>query len=265
MGLLDGRRALVTGGASGIGLATARRFVGEGARVALVDVSPVVAEVAAELGGPAYVVDVRDPAAVTTAVDAAARELGGLDTVFNNAGVGWMSLLHETDDDAWSRVVRTCLDGVFHVLRAGIPHLLAAGGGSVVNTGSISGLRPAAGEGPYAAAKAAVHALTATAALEYAPTVRINAVAPGTVVTGMTSVVAGLPAGEKFWREKVPLDYLARPEEIADVVVFLCSPLARYVTGQTITVDGGLTLHGSGVDGLRDLVLGWAAGEPTGR
>ena len=153
---------------------------------------------------------------------------------------------------------------MFHVLRATIPHLLTAGGGAIVNTGSISGQRPAAGEGPYAAAKAGVHALTATAALEYAPTIRVNAVAPGAIASGMTSPLIAIPRAEQFWTAKVPLGYIGQPAEVADVVVFLCSDAARYLTGQTITVDGGMLLHGSGVDGLRDLVLGFAAGEPTG-
>jgi NAD(P)-dependent dehydrogenase (short-subunit alcohol dehydrogenase family) len=264
MGVLEGRRALLTGAASGMGLQTAKRFVDEGAAVALLDIDATVVELAEQIGGVGYVVDVADGAAVTAAVDAAAGALGGLDTVFNNAGVGWMSLLHETDDDAWRRVRGVCLDGVFHVLRATIPHLLSAGGGAIVNTGSVSGQRPAAGEGPYAAAKAGVHALTATAALEYAPTIRVNAVAPGAIASGMTSPLIAIPRAEQFWTAKVPLGYIGQPAEVADVVVFLCSDAARYITGQTLTVDGGMLLHGSGVDGLRDLVLGFAAGEPTG-
>ncbi|HVU73852.1 MAG TPA: SDR family NAD(P)-dependent oxidoreductase [Mycobacteriales bacterium] len=261
---LDGKRAILTGAASGMGLQTAKRFVEEGARVALFDINEDVVDLAKEVGGTGYVVDVTDGAAVTAAVDTAVGALGGLDCVFNNAGVGWMSLLHETDDETWARVRGVCLDGAFHVLRATIPHVLAAGGGAIVNTGSISGQRPAAGEGPYAAAKAGVHALTATAALEYAPTIRVNAVAPGSIATGMTSPLIAIPKAEEFWTRKVPLGYIGQPTEVADVVVFLCSDAARYITGQTITVDGGMTLHGSGVDGLHDLVMGFARGEPTG-
>src|SRR5205814_8760114 len=119
---------------------------------------------------------------------------------------------------------------------------------------SISRPRRAAGEAPYAAAKAAVAALTASAALEYAPTVRVNAVSPGMIATPMTTLLLedrGL-GREKHMVDKTPLARVGQPEDIADVVVFLCSDLARFVTGQNIVIDGGMTLHGAGVDGLLD-------------
>ena len=170
MGLLDGQRAVVTGGGSGIGRATCRRMAEEGARVAVLDVDPDAAEaVAGEIGGVAFGVDVGDPEAVQAAVDASASALGGLSTLYNNAGTAAFDKLHQLDPAEWDRVLRVNLTGVWAGFRAAVPHLRADGGGSIVSTASISGTRPAAGEGPYAASKAAVAALTASAALEYGP------------------------------------------------------------------------------------------------
>ena len=164
-----------------------------------------------------------------------------------------MARLGEQDVDEWSRFVSLNLTGVFHGIKLLAPMMAAAGRGCIVNTSSISGVRPAAGEGAYAAAKAAVAALTATAALEYAPAVRVNAVAPGAVHTRLTDpLLSGMPGASRWWVDKTPLGRIGEPEDIADVVVFLCSPLARFITGQNIVVDGGMTLHGSGVDGLLD-------------
>jgi NAD(P)-dependent dehydrogenase (short-subunit alcohol dehydrogenase family) len=154
-------------------------------------------------------------------------------------------------------VLRVNLTGVYAGFRAAISHLRKNGGGSIVSTASISGTRPAAGEGPYAASKAAVAALTATAALEYAPSIRVNAVSPGMIRTTMTEPMFEVFPGqvERFERT-TPVGRIGEPEDIADVVVFLCSDMARFITGQNIVVDGGLTLHGSGVDGIFELVFG---------
>ncbi|MBV8160076.1 MAG: SDR family oxidoreductase [Acidimicrobiia bacterium] len=264
MGLLDGRRALVTGGGSGIGRATCRRFAEEGARVAVLDIDgEAAATVAASVGGVAHSGDVRDANGVKAAVDDAARALGGLDICFNNAGTGSMARLHEYDPDEFRRVIDVNLLGVWHGMRASLPHLLTAGGGSIVNTASISGVRPSPGEGPYAAAKAAVAALTQSAALEYGRrNIRVNAVAPGAVRSAMTSPLLGLGDWEQRWTERTPLGRVGDPEDIADVVTFLCSDLARYVTGQTLVVDGGMTLHGAGIDGVLDYVMAMLEGEP---
>ena len=260
-GLLEGHRAIVTGGASGIGRATAQRFASEGATVAVLDVDGAGAKtVADEVGGHAFEVDVADHEAVVVAVDGAAEALGGLSLVFNNAGTGSMSRLHEYPAEEWRRVLGVNLDGAFHVLKAAIPHLLEGGDGRVVNTASISATRPSAGETPYSAAKAAVIAMTQNAALEYAPTVRVNAVSPGSVRTGLTDPLLMMPGWEQRWTRVTPLGHIAEPDEIADVVVFLCSDLARYITGQNIVVDGGMTLHGAGVDGILEYVLALTEG-----
>jgi len=223
----------------------------EGARVAVLDLDGEAARaVAAEVDGVAYEVDVNDYPAVEQAVRDAAAKLDGLSALFNNAGGSNLSRIHEFDLDEWERIVRLNLTGVFHGMKAAAPFLLDGGGGSIVSTASISGTRPAAGEAPYSAAKAAVVALTANAALEYAPTVRVNAVSPGMIHTAMTDVLLGIDGMAGHMEAKTPLARIGAPEDVADVVVFLCSDLARFVTGQNLVVDGGMTLHGSGVDGL---------------
>ena len=257
MGLLDGHCAVVTGGASGIGAATARRMAAEGARVALLDRNGDLAQqVARDVGGLAFAVDVTDYDALAAAVSAARDEMGRVTLLFNNAGGSTLSPLHEYDVAEWRRIVDVNLTGVFHGFKAAAPMILAAGGGAIVSTASISGTRPAAGEAPYAAAKAAVAALTATAALEYAPTIRVNAVSPGMIRTPLTELLLddrGI-GQEKAEIDKTPLARIGDADDIAGVVVFLCSDLARFVTGQNIVVDGGMTLHGSGVDGVLDVV-----------
>ena len=256
MGLLDGHRAFVTGGGSGIGRATCRRMAAEGARVAVVDIDGDRANaVAQEVDGLAYAADVTDYDALAAATDDASEKLGGLSLLFNNAGSSTIHRIHEWPLEEWNRFVAINLTGVFHGLRAGIPHLLANGDGRVVSTASISGTRPAAGEAPYSASKAAVIALTANAALEYGPTVRVNAISPGMIRTALTEPLFGVfPELEERFETGTPAARVGEPEDIADVVIFLCSNLSRFVTGQNIVVDGGLTLHGSGVDGVLDKV-----------
>jgi NAD(P)-dependent dehydrogenase (short-subunit alcohol dehydrogenase family) len=257
MGLLDGQQAVVTGGASGIGKATARRMAEEGAAVAVVDIDGDGAgECAEEIGGTAHVADVTDPEGMRAAFDAAASAMGGITTLFNNAGVGGMSPLHDWEPEEWNRLVSVNLTGVYLGFRAAVPHLRAAGGGSVVSTASISGTRPAAGEAPYAAAKAGVAAITASAALEYAPSIRVNSVSPGMIATALTEpLLRFLPDEKERYERTTPIGRVGEPEDIADVVVFLCSDMARFITGQNLVVDGGMTLHGSGIDGILDKVF----------
>lgn len=251
---LQGARALVTGGGSGIGRSACRRLAAAGAAVAVADIDKDRAEaVAVEIGGLALAVDVTDAEALRRGVDHAAAELGGLSVLVNNAGGSTMQGLAEWSPGQWDEIVRLNLTGVWNAMRAGIPHLVAGGGGAVVNTASISGTRPSAGETPYAAAKAGVVALTASAALEYAPSIRVNAVAPGMIRTNLTSVLLeGIPDMVEHYERITPLARVGEPEDVADVIVFLSSDRARFITGQTIVVDGGMTLHGAGVDGLFD-------------
>ncbi|HEY5077136.1 MAG TPA: glucose 1-dehydrogenase [Acidimicrobiia bacterium] len=257
MGLLHGQRAVVTGGGSGIGAETCRRMAAEGAQVAVLDLNAETADaVAKEIDGRSYAVDVTDFDALSAAMRDAAEQMGGMSLLYNNAGGSTLSPIHDYDVAEWRRIVDLNLTGVFHGFKAGAPLILENGPGAIVSTASISGTRPAAGEAPYAAAKAAVVALTASAALEYAPTIRVNAVSPGMIRTPLTELLLdqrgiGL---EEQQQAKTPLDRIGTPGDIADVVVFLCSDLARFITGQNLVVDGGMTLHGSGVDGVLDVV-----------
>lgn len=261
MGLVDGHRALVTGGASGIGRATCRRLAAEGARVAVLDRDGDGArEVAAEIGGHAFTVDVSDFDAVRAAVDGAAAEMGGLSIVFANAGVGTMAAVGDMTPADWRGITSVCLDGVFFTLRAAIPHLLEGGDGRIVSTSSISGVRPAEGEAAYAAAKAGVLALTASVAMEYGPVIRANAVAPGMIATTLTTLLVEDADISAHMVAKTPAGRIGTPEDVADVVLFLVSDQSRFVTGQNVVVDGGMTLHGSGIDGIYRRLFGRAPG-----
>lgn len=252
MGLLDGHRAIVTGAGSGMGKATARRMAEEGAQVAVFDQNAdTVVQVAQEIGGRPHVVDMADWDQVSDAVDEAARDMGGLSILHNNAGISTNSGIDEIDPAEFRRIVEVNLMGTFFGIRAAAPLMLRGGDGRIVNTASISGVRPSDGEGAYAASKAGVVALTATAALEYGPTIRTNAVSPGTIHTPMThDFLTLIPGMYDHQVGKVPLGRVGAPEEVADVVIVLCSDLMRYVNGQNIVVDGGMLLHGAGSDGL---------------
>ncbi|MGQ0830875.1 MAG: SDR family NAD(P)-dependent oxidoreductase [Microthrixaceae bacterium] len=240
---LAGRRAIVTGGAAGIGAATARRLAAGGARVAILDRAGDSARaVAAEVGGHAFAVDVSDPAAATAAVQAAAEALDGLSDVVVNAGFGLNNPLHRYTDDEWRLVVSVNLDGAFHTLRAAIPLLVERGGGNVVTVASLNASRPLQGEAPYSAAKAAVVNLTRTVALEYAPTIRANCVSPGMIATALTSIITDDPEFTAVAEAGTPLARIGSAEEVAEVIAFLCSDGARYVTGQELVVDGGAGL-----------------------
>jgi NAD(P)-dependent dehydrogenase (short-subunit alcohol dehydrogenase family) len=257
MVLLAGCRAIVTGGASGIGAATCRRFVEEGARVAVLDVDRDRARAVAEpLGATVVEADVAVPEAMATAVTAAADALGGLTCLVNNAGTGNVMPLADYSDAEWDRLLDVNLRGTFHGLRAALPLLRTAGGsGCVVNVASVSGLRPTRGEAPYSAAKAAVVSLTRSAALEYAPEVRVNAVAPGFIDTPLTAFAVGEPAYAEPIAAGTPLGRIGTADEVADVIVFLASPLARYVTGETVVVDGGSVLGNPQVDAFLSALL----------
>ncbi|MGH0035810.1 MAG: SDR family NAD(P)-dependent oxidoreductase [Myxococcota bacterium] len=256
MGLMDGAKALVTGGASGIGLAVGHRLAQEGAAVALLDVAGEKLEgAAARLGCPALVADVSDAPAMEDAVERAARELDGLSVLVNNAGRGHLAPLHENRAEDVEAIVGANLTGVFNTLRPALPRMLASGGGSVVNVASGSAVRPTFGEAPYSAAKAGLVALTSSIAQEYGPSIRANCVSPGVIRTPMTELLFQLPGALEPIVEATPLARTGAPEEVADTILFLCSDMARFVTGQNLVVDGGLGLAQAGIDRtLRDAV-----------
>lgn len=248
-GLVAGARALVTGGASGIGLAVARRLHEEGARVALLDRdADGLEQAAAELSVVTVHGDVADPERMEAAVGEAADALGGLTVLVNNAGAGALASVHRNDAESVDRIVAVNLVGVFHVLRAAIPRMLAGGGGVVVNNASGSGVRPTRGEAPYSAAKAGLIALTSSLAQEYGPRIRANCVSPGVIRTQMTELLFRLEGALDPVLEATPLGRTGTPEEVADAVLFLCSDLSRYVTGQNLVVDGGMGLSQAGID-----------------
>ncbi|MEU7350668.1 SDR family NAD(P)-dependent oxidoreductase [Streptomyces albidoflavus] len=242
-----GRTALVTGAASGIGLATARRLGQGGARVVIADYNAEGAASAAAaltdegVEAAAVTVDVTDPASVEAAVRFAQDTYGALHLAVNNAGIGGESApTGDYDIDVWNRVVRTNLDGVFYSMRYEIPALLAAGGGAIVNTASILGSVGFAGSPAYVAAKHGVVGLTKTAATEYAAQgVRINAVGPGFIDTPL------LQGMEKQAYDGLvqlhPAGRLGRSEEVAEVIAFLLSDRASFVHGSYHLVDGAYT------------------------
>ncbi|MFF8550842.1 SDR family NAD(P)-dependent oxidoreductase [Streptomyces albidoflavus] len=242
-----GRTALVTGAASGIGLATARRLGQGGARVVIADYNAEGAASAAaalrdeSIEASAVTVDVTDPASVEAAVRFAQDTYGALHLAVNNAGIGGESApTGDYDIDVWNRVVRTNLDGVFYSMRYEIPALLAAGGGAIVNTASILGSVGFAGSPAYVAAKHGVVGLTKTAATEYAARgVRINAVGPGFIDTPL---LQGMDKQAYDGLVQLhPAGRLGRSEEVAEVIAFLLSDRASFVHGSYHLVDGAYT------------------------
>ncbi|MBV7651515.1 MULTISPECIES: SDR family NAD(P)-dependent oxidoreductase [Streptomyces] len=242
-----GRTALVTGAASGIGLATARRLGQGGARVVIADYNAEGAASAAaalrdeSIEASAVTVDVTDPASVEAAVRFAQDTYGALHLAVNNAGIGGESApTGDYDIDVWNRVVRTNLDGVFYSMRYEIPALLAAGGGAIVNTASILGSVGFAGSPAYVAAKHGVVGLTKTAATEYAAQgVRINAVGPGFIDTPL---LQGMDKQAYDGLVQLhPAGRLGRSEEVAEVIAFLLSDRASFVHGSYHLVDGAYT------------------------
>lgn len=249
MGRLTGQRALVTGAAAGIGAAIARRLVDEGARVAVADIDrAAAASTAAELGERAtpYALDVSSDESVRTTVDAIASDFGGLDVLVNNAGVGVAGDVVQTALDEFERLVAVNLRGTFLVMKHGIPHLRAAGGGAVVNVSSIAALVGLPGRAAYSAAKGAIYALTRASAIDHvAEGIRVNCVAPGTVETPwIDRIVAGTPdpaAEKERMRARQPHGRFVQPEEIAAMVAYLASDEAASVIGACMVVDGGAT------------------------
>ena len=251
MGRLEGRGAVITGAASGIGRASARLFAAEGAKVLAFDRAEAVDETAALIakdGGTAIAVrgDAGSEADIKAAIERAAAEFGRLDAVFANAGVsGGMTPIEAIDEAFWQALLHVNLIGPFMAIKHASPIMRAAGKGSIICTASVAGIRSGAGGIPYSASKAGVISLVQTSAnVLYGSGVRVNAICPGLIETGMTApIYAG--ARERGTEDKIgqlnPLRRGGEPSEIAHAALFLASDESSYVNGQAIAVDGGLS------------------------
>lgn len=247
---IEGRVALVTGGGSGIGLACALALARAGARVAISDVrmesgEDVMQQLNAVGSGSSFHgANVSDPAQVRRLVADVVRHHGQLDFAVNSAGIfGRIGPLHEQEPEDFDRVMAVNLRGVFHCMKYEIEAMRSRGFGSVVNMASVQGLVSGAGSSLYSASKHAVVGMTKGAALDYAREgIRINAVCPGTIETPLARryyADRGLPMPNDTPR--IPIGRVGRPEEVAGVVLFLCSSAATYITGTTLAVDGAIT------------------------
>jgi meso-butanediol dehydrogenase / (S,S)-butanediol dehydrogenase / diacetyl reductase len=237
----EGKVALVTGAASGIGAATTRRLVKGGARVLAVDVNKDgLSTLVRELGDPtvAHTADMTQRSDVEGMVEAAVKRFGKLDILINNAGIGSLGRAGDLDPDEWRRVMAIDVDAVFFACRLALPYLVAARG-CIVNTASISGMAADYGFTAYNTAKAAVIGLTRVIAIDYAPQgVRVNSVSPGFTLSPMLDAMP--PDLKAAYAERVPMKRGARPDEIAAMITFLATEDASYITGANIPVDGGL-------------------------
>ena len=245
---VDGKVALVTGGAGGIGAAAARLLAAEGAAVLIGDIlaeqGQATADTIAASGGRASFVelDVTNPQDWSNAVAQAVGQFGKLDVLVNNAGVSHRTGVEETDGDAWDRVMDVNVKGVFLGIRAAIPEMRRAGGGSIINISSIYGIVGSGASASYHASKGAVRIFTKSVAVQYAKdNIRVNSVHPGFVDSPMTRSHHAVP---EVWNDRVgktPLGRMGTPEDIAAGIVYLASDESSFVTGAELVIDGGMT------------------------
>ena len=249
-----GKRAIITGAASGMGRATAHLFADEGARVVVADVEPdavsvVVDEISAVHGGEValgVVCDVASRDELASLVDATVEWAGGIDILVNNAGVAIANSAFqpaEQFEDGWARTVDVNLTAHARLIRLALPHLTASGAGRVVNIASTEAIVTAAGMVAYAATKAGVIGLTKSFAVELGGHgVTVNCICPGPITTGMTATIPN-DAKATYARRRVPLGRYGEPEEVAHMTLNLCLPSASFVTGAVIAVDGGMSIR----------------------
>ncbi|MFM7028980.1 MAG: SDR family NAD(P)-dependent oxidoreductase [Chakrabartia sp.] len=249
-GIFSGKTVLITGGATGIGRASALAFARAGASVLIGDVDARAAETVSLIeaeGGKALFVkaDVRDAAAMTALVETCVAHFGGMHMAFNNAGIlPPQRPLHEVPEDELDLAIDVDFKGVFFAMQAEIRHFLKTGGGAIVNTASVGGLIADPNMAPYVACKHAVVGLTKAAAVEYAQqNIRVNAIAPGFIVTPMTQHWADSAEFRQMFFAQNISGRAAQPEEVAGTVLHLCSDAASFINGATFTIDGGQTAH----------------------
>jgi 3-oxoacyl-[acyl-carrier protein] reductase len=246
--LLQGQRAIVTGGTSGIGLAIARAFALHGMQVIVFGTNASKGQLAveallSEIPGASVAfraVDVANKAAVDTAIDALLKEYGGIDVLVNNAGITRDQLLLKMSEEDWDAVMDVNVKSCYNMCHALIRPMIKARSGAIINVSSVVALTGNAGQTNYCAAKAAMIGFTRALAKEVASrTVRVNCLVPGFIETPMTEALTDLQKAGIL--AKIPLGHMGEPSDIANMALFLASPLARYITGQLITVDGGMT------------------------
>lgn len=243
---LQGMLALITGGGHGIGRGILDRFLEEGATVVVAQRRPLPADLERHPAVQSLQADLTDAAAIPRIVDEAAERLGGLDVLVNNAGMMFERSPHELTVAEWDRMMALNLRAPMFLAQAAIPHLARRGGGSIVSIGSIEGIGTNPGHAAYSASKAGLHGLTRALAVDLgAEGIRVNAIAPGWIRTDLAQdYLAGFadPAAAVGEIEVLhPLGRLGAPEDIGDAAVFLAGPQSRFVTGQTMVVDGGRT------------------------
>lgn len=267
MKLLEGARAIVTGGGASVGRACVEVFIAHGARVAFLEIDPERArEVEAATGSKGYVVDIADRAAVEAAISEAAAWLGGVTVLVNQASCCFLNVVHQQTDAEFERTLDVNIKGHFYCTRAVIPHMLAAGKGSIVDISSVAATNPGWAESTYCAAKAAQIVLSKEVAIDYAPVIRANSLAVGWIHDSPTSSgIQQVPELIDPVFDEHPSGRGGQSWEIANVALFFASDMSSYVTGQCLIVDGGQTLPQPGLNGTMRRIVAQMRDEPLTR